>query len=225
MSYKALVVTLLEPLDTTAEHRFAALQNIRHSYDAAYTRWLPHITLIPPFIIKPPASKEHSSSASSSPAVSTDLPAWLSQTLQDLSQRLVDVCKRHSAHNLRLCEVHSFRLRVYTNMHLRPDKITAEPLLALQHDLSKTAAPILPSKRARQGFIPHASLGQAFSPEDRADLETEARQFLACSRPSDAFVPVEDSGLLVRINKIQVMYKHGQQKGPYKIWRELQLGH
>jgi len=106
-------------------------------------------------------------------------------------------------------------------MHLRPDKITAEPLLALQHDLSKTAAPILPSKRARQGFI----LGQAFSPEDRADLETEARQFLACSRPSDAFVPVEDSGLLVRINKIQVMYKHGQQKGPYKIWRELRLGH
>ena len=182
MSYKALVVTLLEPLDTTAEHRFAALQNIRHSYDAAYTRWLPHITLIPPFIIKPPASKEHSSSASSSPAVSTDLPAWLSQTLQDLSQRLVDVCKRHSAHNLRLCEVHSFRLRAYTNMHLRPDKITA-------------------------------------------DLETEARQFLACSRPSDAFVPVEDSGLLVRINKIQVMYKHGQQKGPYKIWRELRLGH
>ena len=53
-AYTALVVLLLRPAGAADAQRMQQLQRIRHTYDAAYTRWLPHITLVPPFAVPPP---------------------------------------------------------------------------------------------------------------------------------------------------------------------------
>jgi len=208
-AYTALVVVLLEPLGTTAERRFQALQQIRHAHDAAYTRWLPHLTLIPPYQL-------HVADEDPEPM------ATVSRSLDGLAEALAPVCARHSAHELTLSEVCSFRLRRYHNIHLRPTRTSGAPLVALQRELGAAATAHLPrSSRRRENFVPHASLGQSYSPEDTAHIQEEARRWLACRLPSE---PVQlDEGLCVSVHRIQIMYKTSQQKGPYTLWKELSL--
>ena len=94
--------------------------------------------------------------------------------------------------------------------------------MSLQRELSVAASSHIPrSARRREAFVPHASLGQSYSPEDTAHIQEEARRWLACRLPSE---PVQlDEGLRVSIRQIQIMYKTSQQKGPYTLWRELSL--
>ena len=208
-AYTALVVVLLEPLGATAERRYQALQQIRHAHDAAYTRWLPHLTLIPPYQLHVPDEDP-------------EPLATVSRSLDALAQALMPVCAKHMAHELNLSELHSFRLRRYHNIHLRPTRASGAPLVTLQRELSVAASSHIPrSARRREGFVPHASLGQSYSPEDTAHIQEEARRWLACRLPSE---PAQlDEGLRVSIRQIQLMYKTSQQKGPYTLWRELSL--
>lgn len=211
-TYTALVAVLLEPSGTLAERRFTALQRIRHMYDAAYSRWLPHITLIPPFRW-----------SSTEPMSSTDPPPWLQTKLHALTQDLQAACALHHSHTLTLSDINTFRLRRYSNVHLRPDQASGTPLVALQRDLARAAQLHLPTgaKRKRERFIPHASLGQAYSCDDQRALFDEARQTLGATAPEES--SIEDGGLRVRIHQVQVMYKPSTQKGPYTIWSHVPL--
>lgn len=208
-SYTALVVVLLEPLGATAERRFHALQQIRHAHDAAYTRWLPHITLIPPYLL-------HVADEDPEPL------ATVSRSLDALAHDLAPVCAAHAAHEICLSEIHSFRLRKYHNIHLRPTHASGAPLVALQHDLRRAAAPHLPRPpRRHETFVPHASLGQSYTPEDTVHIQEEAQRWLMCRLPSEPAQSGE--GLQVSIQRIQIMYKTSQKKGPYTLWKELSL--
>ncbi|WFD01736.1 hypothetical protein MOBT1_000412 [Malassezia obtusa] len=181
--YTALVVLLLRPAAAVDAQRMQRLQRIRHTYDAAYTRWLPHITLIPPFQLHAPDG-----------LAKDDVPAWLSSLLDGLSDDTARACARHARHRVSLSEIGVFRLRRYENIHLRPSEASAPPLLALQRDVQLASTPHIPkAKRKRESFIPHASLGQAYSPEDRADIELEATRDCALAH----------GGLTVAVDNIQ----------------------
>ncbi|PWN41366.1 hypothetical protein IE81DRAFT_348415 [Ceraceosorus guamensis] len=47
--YIAVVALLIRPQDADARCRVEELQEMRSTYDAAYQRWEPHVTLVPPF--------------------------------------------------------------------------------------------------------------------------------------------------------------------------------
>lgn len=203
--YTTLVVLLLRPAAGVDAQRMQSLQRIRHTYDAAYTRWLPHITLIPPFQIEKEAEGE-------------GVPPSLAQTLDRVSTDAQKACDRTAAHTLRLAEIGTFRLRRYENVHLRPDAATASPLMALQRDLQKEVAPHIPKgKRRREKFVPHASLGQAYAADDKQEIVFEATRDLGLDGP--------EPGVLVQADRIQVMYKPSHEKGAYTLWRELALPH
>ena len=88
------------------------------------------------------------------------------------------------------------------------------PLLALQRDIQRAAAPHLPARgRRRERFVPHASLGQAYSAEDRAAIELEAVR--DCR--------LHDGGISVAVDHVQVMYKPSGARGPYTLYREAAL--
>lgn len=209
-SYTALVVVLYTPKNALAEQRYGALQVIRRTHDAAFRRWRPHLTLIPPFHIR-----------SDEPA-SAQPPPWLAQALRALTHDLRRVCSEHDAHDLQLSQIGSFKLRRYQNIHLRPSTATSAPLMALQAALADAAAPHLPtSRRQHERFVAHSSLGQAHSKTQRATLVDEASTHLGAV-PLNA-TPDEDSGLLARIDRIQVMYKPTEHRGPYTLWEEVPL--
>lgn len=203
--YTALVVLLLRPAAAIDAQRFQQLQRIRHTYDAAYTRWLPHITLVPPFPIEATDVPDDAASG---------VPITLAHTLQGLSVDVAEACARHTPHMLRLNETGVFRLRRYENIHLRPDAASVAPFLALQRDVQRASAAYIPPGKRRPGrFVPHASLGQAYTSEDKADLVQVATRDLG----------LEHGGLTVCVDGIQVMYKPSQERGAYTLWRTLPL--
>lgn len=213
--YTALVVVLLEPLGATAERRFATMQELRRMYDMAYERWLPHMTLIPPFLIP-----ERLPDPSVRPASVAEPPAWLAEHLDAYARDLQRVCDGHEPMHVRLCRLNWFRLRAYANTHLRPDGATGAPLMRLQRDLYRATLPHRPRRKHAakdRPFVPHATLGQRYTPQQFEEFERLAQAQLGLD---DA----RDGGVLVQIRKIQLMYKHGQRKEPYTIFRELPLG-
>lgn len=209
-AYTALVVLLLRPAGAADAQRLQQLQRIRHTYDAAYTRWLPHITLVRPFAVPPPdAGAEGDADAGAAGA-----PPWLARVLDTLSDDTARACARHARHRIALTDLGVFRLRRYENVHLRPSAASAPPLLALQRDIQRAAAPHLPARgRRRERFVPHASLGQAYTAEDRAAIELEAER--DCR--------LHDGGIAVAVDHVQVMYKPSGARGPYTLYREATL--
>ena len=210
-AYTALVVLLLRPAGAADAQRMQQMQRIRHTYDAAYTRWLPHITLVPPFAVPPP---DADAGEDAEPAAPGGAPPWLARALDALSDDTARACAQHARHRLALTEIGVFRLRRYENVHLRPSASSAPPLLALQRDIQRAAAPHLPARgRRRERFVPHASLGQAYSAEDRAAIELEAVR--DCR--------LHDGGISVAVDHVQVMYKPSGARGPYTLYREAAL--
>lgn len=74
--------------------------------------------------------------------------------------------------------------------------------------------------------MPHASLGQAYTPEDKEDIIEDATRSLGCvdrtSRDHNA-EHAGTEGLQVIVDRIQLMYKTSQAKGPYTLWQEFPL--
>lgn len=220
-TYTALVVVLLRPHGATAARRFDELQRIRHAHDAAYQRWLPHMTLIPPFQMQ---TREPEGAEG-------QLPDGIRARLDAMTAAIRPACQEHVSMVLQLNEVHLFPLRRYRNLHLRPPEASIEPLAALQKDVSQAMQPHIPSEKERQPrqqnrFVPHASLGQAYTPEDKEDIIEDATRSLGCvdrtSRDHDA-EQAGSEGLQVIVDRIQLMYKTSQAKGPYTLWQEFLL--
>ena len=249
-TYTALVVVLLRPHGATAARRYEELQRIRHAHDAAYQRWLPHMTLIPPFQMQ---TREPEGAEG-------QVPDGIRARLDAMAAAIRPTCQEHASMVLQLNEVHLFPLRRYRNLHLRPPEACIEPLAALQKDVSQAMQPHIPSQEERdvrrrsrspQGqssapqeersqrpqrpqrpprqqdrFVPHASLGQAYTPEDKEDIIEDATRSLGCvdrtSRDHDS-EHAGAEGLQVIVDRIQLMYKTSQAKGPYTLWQEFPL--
>ncbi|KAI5450508.1 hypothetical protein NCC49_002965 [Naganishia albida] len=143
-----VVVALLSPICTEDAVKIQHLQKVREQWDQAYPKWLPHVTLIPPFNIPPssggggraliPEAPEGSSIQTKdlSPA-RTDTPSnrsptskyrrptavpidQLKESLCTISSTISQTCGAFPAHTLTLNDVGTFKLREYTNVHLRP---------------------------------------------------------------------------------------------------------
>lgn len=110
-----VLVILIKPCTEQDQHRYDELQKLRHRHDQAFNRWLPHITLIPPFILSSPSLND-----AKSPAEAKDLISLHEQKLSQIAQAAQEVCKHHQAHSLLFDQVSTFPLRAYKNVHLRP---------------------------------------------------------------------------------------------------------
>ncbi|WFD33081.1 hypothetical protein MSPP1_004138 [Malassezia sp. CBS 17886] len=242
-SYTALVVILLQPHGALASQRIQHLQRIRHTHDAAYARWLPHMTLIPPFVVErergapgsaeskgagsPPRSHSaHRSDASGRYAP----PAWLTETLDGITTAVRAACTTSEPAVVHLTDIGAFRLRNYENIHLRPSRTSARPLLSLQRAIHAAVSPLLPRaptrRRQRDRFVPHASLGQAPTPEDRADIVHDARVWLHCDGEGRGAADERraPAGIDVCLSAVQVMYKPSHERGPYTVWADVPVG-
>lgn len=80
------------------EDWYEQLQGVRRQWDDAFPRWSPHITLIPPFVVpKDPPNQ-----------------------LDAIAGKIRTVCERKSSFRLALDDCGRFKLRAYSNIHLRP---------------------------------------------------------------------------------------------------------
>lgn len=137
---------------------FDRIQSIRQEWDDAYNRWVPHITLIPPFVVEMPKHND---------TIDNDNP------LKSIAKEVHNTCSNHSSHSITLNSIGKFRLRAYSNIHLCPSPPAgSEQLNTLQADLSQSLSSYLQNskKRKEKEFKPHLSLGQSRSVEDEARI-------------------------------------------------------
>ncbi|KAJ9110864.1 hypothetical protein QFC19_001373 [Naganishia cerealis] len=160
--YIAVIVVIPAPLRTEDARKLEALQRLRQRWDQAFPRWVPHLTLIPPFAVPPPEKLGGSSQSIGAETLDevepqpsrqgerqeSDLPVQpraetfsedahfrsreaepsglvvtahqVSSALSNVSDILTRVCSIVPELELRLNQVGTFKLREYTNVHLRP---------------------------------------------------------------------------------------------------------
>ncbi|WFC99416.1 hypothetical protein MYAM1_002160 [Malassezia yamatoensis] len=199
--YTVVVVILLRPAAAVDAQRIKHLQRIRKTYDSAYERWLPHITLIPPFRLGRATQEESTDSM---------LPGWFVKKLDNLRRDLEYACGKHSKHHLSLTELGSFRLRAYENIHLRPNKETASQLFDLQHDIRRASVPHVPKEfQENRAWKPHVSLGQAYTPQDQTAIRTEAMRDCALGQ----------GGIEIAVDQVEIMYKPTKYRGGYTVYQ------
>ncbi len=131
-----VLAILVSPSTEADKHCYEELQTLRRQHDYAFERWLPHITLVPPFTLSTPSHTETSlSRASDDGHELRQLIKTHDQKLSNIIQAASEVCTLTQRHTLLLDQVATFPLRKYTNVHLRPfptnfvDKRTASPPL------------------------------------------------------------------------------------------------
>lgn len=227
-----VVVAFLSPHSAADVEKIRHLQDVRERWDQAYARWLPHITLIPPFTIPAVSEVVHESAVpeSATSAIgkdeaneSQDMPrapqtqsmilndqhpvrqfrksltqqepnsiSQLKQFLEKISTTLSRICSNFSPHTLKLDDVGTFKLRDYTNVHLRPSSEHKHvgaggdlQIVLLQKALAEAFA--------REGFIGgKKSAGPAPAPvENRAARRQRERVVSA----SDTLVPTSYSSI------------------------------
>lgn len=216
-----VLVVLLSPTTEQDRRGYDELQKLRRRHDQAFGRWLPHITLVPPFTLA---------------ASTNDGRPLAEEKLSTIATAAEQVCLRHASHTLLLDQVSTFPLRSYTNVHLRPyptnfqDKGTrtaasetstthcSECIVILQRELDEAVGLLLregTSKASRKTiFKPHVSVGQSTSPKATWQLCTNAEKVLQLNG---------GPGLLCTIDRIQLMTKPKGDKGPHQIHTELPL--
>ncbi|KAJ9118624.1 hypothetical protein QFC22_003844 [Naganishia vaughanmartiniae] len=164
--YIVVIVVIPSPTNVEDERKLDALQQLRQRWDQAYPRWVPHVTLIPPFVVpqqdepqgagtsvqmntfQPPEEKraeekeqqgvtvfapQPSTTEASSQDAAPPLPEFaqysprvittaqdVSSALNGLSETLTRVCAETPVFKFHLNDVGTFKLREYTNVHLRP---------------------------------------------------------------------------------------------------------
>lgn len=204
----AVIAYLVKPErivgSSDGEGAYTRLQEIRQQYDDAYSRWVPHITLIPPFLVD-------------------------ADRLDSIAASMTRVCARHDAHEVDFGRVGQFKLRRYTNVHLGANGGSGKKgddagglaaLSELQADLDDTIGSS-PSTQSRRGgssnkqqpsdraFTPHISLGQAYT-----QYQIDAISKAALKKVGS---------LTLHVNGITLMSKPQSRSGPYDVWSEVSL--
>ncbi|CDR99700.1 uncharacterized protein SPSC_05298 [Sporisorium scitamineum] len=229
-----VLVVLLKPSTTRDQQRFEDLQILRRRHDQAFDRWLPHITLVPPFTLS--SSNAKGTSALEPGTVLEELAQLHAEKLSQIVKAAAETCSKHSNHQLLLDQVSTFPLRKYTNVHLRPaptnfhDKrspsSTSPPagahsshrIVELQSELSDSLTPLLRATtkiaRRRETFKPHVSVGQSTSVKAAWQLCRSAEMLLKQQG---------GPGLLCDVDRVQFMIKPKGFQGAYHVHKELHL--
>ncbi|GAC74995.1 hypothetical protein PANT_13c00103 [Moesziomyces antarcticus T-34] len=223
-----VLVVLLSPRTASDRRRYDALQQLRREHDSAYPRWLPHITLIPPFIL------------SSHQPISTgdafnDLVSSNAEKLDRIKQVAAEVCARCRAHALLLDQVATFPLRAYTNVHLRPtptnftdrstparsqassagEDTSSRRIVQLQTELKQALLPIVGGARSRrQVWKPHVSVGQASNRRETWQL---------CNAAENILSDDGEAGMTCEVHSVQLMLKPKRDPGPYHLRQSFPL--
>jgi hypothetical protein len=152
-SYVCVVVWLVKPAEDDRQGQWVwnEIQDVRRRYDQAYSRWTPHVTLIPPFVVpfSNAAADEHSPENGSFASTRNidhandvrQMPDGPS-VLKALSKRIANVCQRFTAQPIVFEEVSKFPLRRYDTYHLRPNAHDAGTMTLVQ--LQEAIAHALP---------------------------------------------------------------------------------
>lgn len=186
-SYVAVVAFLLprpadEGVTPAVSHRVGKLDEIRQKWDAAATRWVPHITLIPPFVVPfeqeeeeedgrqqlvPSTDSTTTTTTTAGNAATTSPPGPRHEAayaaLRQLTERIQAALAAAAVprHRLVLDDVGVFKLSRYWNVHLRPRGL---------HDGDKEArssAASTPAEEGRHAFVEMQRVLQEALPETK----------------------------------------------------------
>ncbi|CAO1626844.1 unnamed protein product [Sympodiomycopsis kandeliae] len=176
------------------------IQAVRQEWDDAYARWVPHITLIPPFVVQMPKGGDNNSNKETNP-------------LSSIGHELQTTCSNHRLHTIALNSVGKFNLRSYSNIHLRPSssQTSLAELKLLQSDLNQSLSSYTVHKRGKKKekeFHPHLSLGQSRSSEDEKTIR-EA---------------VEGLEVECTIDSVALLAKPQGRSGMYDLVKSVELG-
>lgn len=159
-----VIVVFPSPITPSDERKISNLQDVRKTWDQAYARWLPHVTLLPPFPIPSQTARSTTNNADG-PSKAEKNPTNQAESLlqaestirhdpsihpsiseQSIHALLSTVCATISPHTLRLSETGTFPLRAYTNVHLRPspNEQGTRDFLALQGSLQRGMDALVP---------------------------------------------------------------------------------
>ncbi|CAO1630795.1 unnamed protein product [Parajaminaea phylloscopi] len=235
----AVVAFLLPPPPRGGpEHDlWTKLSETRQKWDSAVDRWVPHITLIPPFEIPWQAADQRGSSAGESAE-----SVAVQDGIKEVCDRIRGALQGCAKHRLALDDVGVFKLHRYWNVHLRPSASTAATaehsdrlaFVAMQHELSKATSDITAqggrgnrSKGQRQGqrhrerpFAPHASLGQAY---DEAQLDELVKAGKEISGTGEGASAPHRHHLQFTVDRIALLTKPSSRGGPYDVQAEFDL--
>jgi 2'-5' RNA ligase len=130
---QGVIVVFPTPLTPSDDRRIQELQGLRKEWDQAWERWLPHVTLVPPFSIptsrtadgkergeemNDPMMSEHRDSRY---LEADDPPAeGCTETERGIYEHLHHACATFKSRTITLSRINTFSLRSYTNVHLRP---------------------------------------------------------------------------------------------------------
>ncbi|UZJ52544.1 hypothetical protein CBS101457_001864 [Exobasidium rhododendri] len=223
---------------TDGEETIERIQAVRQKFDQAYSRWEPHVTLIPPFLIPFAPSESNTGSSSSSTnsgrlnrdaagSISEEDTSTsrspLTETLDEISSIVQVVCSQQHFVSITFDEVDHFPLRHYSTFHLRPsDSVDSTQFLRFQKEL-ELAVPRAQEnlrfkrKQQRNAYKPHLTLGQAKNARVNRELSHLAAKILPtqAGSTSDPFK--------VKVDKIQLLVKPVNRSGPYDIYQEFNL--
>lgn len=217
---------------------FKQLETVRRKWDAAAPRWVPHITLIPPFVVPDEGQVKHevgslTQEERSERSRGQDPHDAASSILQSISQRIADALSEIQPHTVRLDDVGSFKLRKYWNVHLRPQSKEAsqsgptttdngrDEFTAMQNVLARALPELVTDNRP---FAPHASLGQARTKEELAELMRLGRGLTG-----QADEAIENSAepkrcLECSVSEVTLLAKPQGKPGPYDVWATIDIG-
>lgn len=138
------------------EEWFGRLQDVRRKWDDAFPRWSPHITLVPPFVV----------------------PRDPPNQLDDIASRIRAVCERKPSFGLALEECGRFKLRAYSNIHLRPSSghrggQSKEPTDGVGQ--ARGRADLMALQEELQSALPEASTNQRGKQDGRGRDQEQGR--------------------------------------------------
>lgn len=219
-------------------HLFKQLETVRRKWDAAAPRWVPHITLIPPFVVPDEVQVKHevgslTQEGAGERSRDQDPHEAASSILRTISQRIADALSEVQPHTVRLDDMGSFKLRKYWNVHLRPhSKDPSQPgptttnngrdeFIAMQDVLARALPDLVTDERP---FSPHASLGQARTKEELEELMRLGRGLTG-----QADEAIEDSAepkrcLECSVSEVTLLAKPQGKPGPYDVWATIDIG-
>lgn len=221
-THKAVIVLLVTPPYAGPQESYDAVQRLRSQHDAAFARWVPHVTLVPPFdlpLARQSAAESHSPSSFDSnaakAAVASSSIDEVASARSLIKQKLQGSLSQHSPFRLEFADHDRFNLRSYTNLHLRPahnSSNSGRKELTNLHACIQTALDgiVTPERRAYQ---PHLTIGQASSKDG---MELVASSVKALS---------ESNGpLTMHVKSVALMGKRKEDKGAYQVWEVVKLG-
>lgn len=158
------------------------IQAIRQQYDRHFDRWMPHITLLYPFRPR------------------NDWPSILEQ--------LEEACQRVDSFHIGLATFRTFRHRNSYTMWLAPEP--RKEIARLQTALWQVVPDCDDTRRYRDGFTPHLSVGQVHG-RDQVDSIVTVLQ--------DEWSPIQ-----FKTSEIQLIWRNDPPDDVFRLGHRLRLG-